>query len=465
MYVENYVNRFESIPTLKTDHSPFGDTIQIEEFTSIVFNEYCNYKELLNQTMENKDILQETVQILQEISFKDIWDKIKKWFKKLGDIFASFRKKIANFLSKRKTDQVNKDLKEAEEEVKRSTEEVVTPDNRDEQKEGSKEDVIQVLDGSIKGRLDQIMIECMHNSENPYKKISNALRHDYPQIKGKLRRILLTYYDLRIYFTVSANNKWNSWLVGSKNVKNMADNLIEDINEKFDNFKEYAEQMNRENEERRQELEKRAKRNGRKTLASAFDDTMDKFHNDRQKYTKDLKYTSMGVRHSDLLLMSSYLFAVDEISRKFIVTDRSVDNPNMLIKSVDTDFINKEFIIPAELRSIDPKLNFGSKQSIIEFYRFCKNALDKTKDEIDNAQQCLSISENQKKVFESCIDKWMSDPVIQAEPEEFMKLINGTVAIYRTVCNWNFNYVNFVLSNDHKCLKVLERMTRNKIEG
>ncbi len=96
------------------------ETISVKEFgiESIVYNEYYNYKSLLETcvTDNNRAILEAQVEILYEVSIKDIWEKIKKMWKDLIQWFKNLWNKIFNKEEK---------LKKKEEEIQKRVDEAV----------------------------------------------------------------------------------------------------------------------------------------------------------------------------------------------------------------------------------------------------------------------------------------------------------------------------------------------------
>lgn len=82
------------------------ESTNIDTINSIAYDEYCNYTNLLEScTDENiRPVLEAQVQILYEVSIKDIIEKIKSWWRSVRQKFVEFLtklyKKIQSLLSK-----------------------------------------------------------------------------------------------------------------------------------------------------------------------------------------------------------------------------------------------------------------------------------------------------------------------------------------------------------------------------
>ena len=83
---------------------------------SVAYNEYCNYKSLLEACTDesNRPILEAQVQILYEVSIKDIiekvkeaWRKFKEWFKGILDKIFNINKKSQLLSDQIKVNKVN----------------------------------------------------------------------------------------------------------------------------------------------------------------------------------------------------------------------------------------------------------------------------------------------------------------------------------------------------------------------
>lgn len=103
-----YGNKF--LPKIDNSNKEF-------ELYSVVYNEYCNYKNLLESCTDeySKSILEAQVQVLSEISFKDIiekikeiWEAFKEWFKALWNKLFDKEKRV-----KDKKKQAEETLKNA----------------------------------------------------------------------------------------------------------------------------------------------------------------------------------------------------------------------------------------------------------------------------------------------------------------------------------------------------------------
>ena len=99
------------------------ESISVQEFgvESIVYNEYYNYKSLLESCSDKsiRPILEAQTQILYEISFKDIIEKIKEAWKKFKEWVKGIWNKI---FDKKKI--VKEKYKKAEEDVKKAKQKV-----------------------------------------------------------------------------------------------------------------------------------------------------------------------------------------------------------------------------------------------------------------------------------------------------------------------------------------------------
>ena len=80
------------------------------EIESVVYNEYCNYKSLLESCTDDNEraVLEAKVEVLQEVSFKDIIGKIK-------ELWAKFKQWVKDLFNKifRNKDKIQKENKEA----------------------------------------------------------------------------------------------------------------------------------------------------------------------------------------------------------------------------------------------------------------------------------------------------------------------------------------------------------------
>lgn len=112
------------------------ESISVQEFgvESIVYNEYVNYKGLLESCTDDnsRSILEAQVQVLYEISFKDIWERIKKMWRDLIQWFKDLWNKIFNKEEKikKQEDEIQKRVDEAVKEALRKNNGNVTT-NRD----------------------------------------------------------------------------------------------------------------------------------------------------------------------------------------------------------------------------------------------------------------------------------------------------------------------------------------------
>ena len=116
------------------------ESISIQEFgvESIAYNEYVNYKGLLESCTDasSKPVLVAQVQVLYEISFKDIWEKIKETWNE----FVSWVKEMWNkiFNKKKISDQKQKEAEEAVKKAEQKVKEEKTSNPEPEVKEEPK---------------------------------------------------------------------------------------------------------------------------------------------------------------------------------------------------------------------------------------------------------------------------------------------------------------------------------------
>lgn len=127
MYAEKYINNFSTLQKVGEDYS-VDEALVFKPITSVVFNEYENYYHLMESASgRDKAIMEQTVQVLQEISFKDIWETIKKWIKKEKglEFLNNIRKRIISHFSKKKMNQTKENIRKAEQEAKKGEEVVI----------------------------------------------------------------------------------------------------------------------------------------------------------------------------------------------------------------------------------------------------------------------------------------------------------------------------------------------------
>lgn len=90
------------------------------ELNFIVYEEYCNYKQLLESCVDdnNKAILEAKCEVLYEVSIKDIKNTIINFLKKIRDIIKDCIQKIKDFFNKKKQKDLEEKIKELEKTLK-----------------------------------------------------------------------------------------------------------------------------------------------------------------------------------------------------------------------------------------------------------------------------------------------------------------------------------------------------------
>ena len=100
------------------EYDLFSEAIIMTE--SIVYNEFCNHKALLESfagSEEERKILEEKCDILLEISIKDIKDRIHDLFEKLKRFIREVVSRVKEFFTKEKQRQMEKEVSELKQKI------------------------------------------------------------------------------------------------------------------------------------------------------------------------------------------------------------------------------------------------------------------------------------------------------------------------------------------------------------
>ena len=89
------------------------ESTKSEELVSIVYNEYCNYKEMLESCTDEsaRPILEAQVEVLYEVSLSDIFEKIKNAIIKICNAIIECFKKVAGFIKRLFTSEKKQNAK------------------------------------------------------------------------------------------------------------------------------------------------------------------------------------------------------------------------------------------------------------------------------------------------------------------------------------------------------------------
>lgn len=121
MYVEAYLNTFNGGSINKTYTSSSTVEEQILSLESIVFNEYNSCVTLLESAVgyEDRIRLEAKVEVLRELSLKDIGDKFKQAWEWIKELVKKFIDWITGFFRKSGTEKTKKNIDEAKKELQK----------------------------------------------------------------------------------------------------------------------------------------------------------------------------------------------------------------------------------------------------------------------------------------------------------------------------------------------------------
>lgn len=222
------------------DESLLFGSISLE---SVVYNEYLMNNSLL-ENCSNEDerkYLEEKTNILLEVSFKDIGDKIMKAIKFLKEKIKELIGKIKGFFKKEKLKKAQKDLTNAENKIRELDREngILKEKLKDlsDEKEKSDKDYNDMK--SAKERSDKDYNDMKTANDKTSKKISD--------IAAKAIGNKYIYFDINKYInfknTMSLRNYFNSISYELKS----SFNTYDDYKEKIADFKEITDSMSFEN--------------------------------------------------------------------------------------------------------------------------------------------------------------------------------------------------------------------------
>lgn len=94
----------------------------LPDLSSVVLEEYNNQRAMLEYCIDDRErsLIESKIELLQEISFKDIWEKIKEFFRKIKDFILKIIRKIKEFFTgKKKNKTIKETAKQAVPQLKR----------------------------------------------------------------------------------------------------------------------------------------------------------------------------------------------------------------------------------------------------------------------------------------------------------------------------------------------------------
>lgn len=95
----------------------------LPDLSSVVLEEYDNQRTMLEYCIDDRErmLIESRLHILQELSFKDIWEKVKDFFRRIKEFILNIIRKIKEFFTKKKKDgkSIEESAKKAETELKK----------------------------------------------------------------------------------------------------------------------------------------------------------------------------------------------------------------------------------------------------------------------------------------------------------------------------------------------------------
>lgn len=173
----------------------YTESVDIGDLTSIVFEEYLNQQKLLESCSSSKErmIIESKLEVLQELSFRDIKDKIVKAIQAVIRFISEIGKRIKGFFTR------NKDNKKKIAELESKVKELETKYNVSISDVAAKESEIEKLKEEIKDANPRIK-ELEGEVEKKQSQIDSAIQRIFNSMKSYLSEPCV-YFDLYRYFT------------------------------------------------------------------------------------------------------------------------------------------------------------------------------------------------------------------------------------------------------------------------